>query len=71
MLEGLSVFEIQRLRLTLWARGKIFDFVNRNQRHNEGWCMCGSKIEDHGYSDGHSPVDAWYYHRNQFVFRGK
>ncbi len=71
MIEHLSVIEIQKLRLTIWARGIIFDFINRNQRHNEGYCMCGDKIEEHGFGSGHAPVDAWYYYREQFVHRGK
>jgi hypothetical protein len=67
----LSRLRETRLRLTYWARGKIFDFVNRRYRDHEGWCMCGSKCEDHGYDDGHSPVDAWYYNRDQYVYRRK
>jgi hypothetical protein len=62
---------LRKQLLTFWARGKIFDFVNRKQRHHEGWCMCGSKVEDHGYWDGHGPVDAWYYNRDEFVYRKK
>ncbi len=57
--------------LTFWARGKIFDILNRNHRSHEGYCMCGDKIEYHGFGSGHSPVDAWYYYRDQFVRRGK
>lgn len=33
--------------------------------------MCGSKIEDHGYGDGHGPVDAWYYNRDQYVYKDR
>jgi hypothetical protein len=57
--------------LTFWARGKIFDFIERKNRHHEGYCMCGDKIEYHSFGSGHSPVDAWYYYRDQFVYRTK
>lgn len=75
MLDGLSypivVCAIYRVKIKLWARGKIFDFINRHQRHNEGWCMCGDKMENHGYESGHAPVDMWYYYRDQFVLKEK
>jgi hypothetical protein len=60
---------IRKQLLTFWSRGKIFDIVSRKHRSNEGWCMCGGKIEDHGYDDGHGPVDAWHYYRDQFVYK--
>lgn len=64
---------MERLILNLararrWARGKWFDFIQRNYRHVEGYCMCGDKIEYHGFGSGHSPVDAWHYYRDQFVW---
>jgi hypothetical protein len=59
---------LRKQLLTFWARGKIFDIVNRNYRHMEGYCMCGTKCDDHGFGDGHGPVDSWYYNRDQFVY---
>jgi hypothetical protein len=61
--------KLRRQLITFWARGKIFDFIERKNRCNEGYCMCGSKVEDHGFGDGHGPVDAWYYYRDKFVYR--
>jgi hypothetical protein len=61
---------IRKQLITFWARGKVFDFVNRKHRGNEGWCMCGDRMENHGYDSGHGPVDMWYYYRDQFIYRG-
>lgn len=58
-------------RLRYWLRGKWFDWKNRRYRFHEGWCMCGDKIENHGYGSGHSPVDAWHYNRDQYVYGDK
>lgn len=33
------------------------------------FCCCGEGLADHGYSNGHSPVDAGNYWFNDFVKR--
>lgn len=35
----------------------------------EGYCMCGSAVEAHGFGDGHSPVDAGVYYAGQAMER--
>lgn len=32
-----------------------------------GCCCCGSMVADHGYGDGHSPVDSGSYHAQQII----
>lgn len=32
-----------------------------------GYCCCGSKVDDHGMGDGHSPVDEGGYYQLQAI----
>lgn len=58
-----------RQRFVRWLRGKWFDWRNRQHRENEGWCMCGSQCDQHGWGDGHLPVDMWHYHRDNYIYK--
>lgn len=45
-------------RFVIWYRGKWFDFRNCQHRCNE-----------HGWGDGHSPVDMWHHYRDNYIYR--
>ena len=34
-----------------------------------GWCMCGDRIDDHGYNSNHNPVDMMDYYTEQMLIR--
>lgn len=74
--QNLPKTHMQRLRmrarlLRLRFRGWWFDTRNRKARGNwEGVCCCGSDMDHHEdpYNCGHSPVDAYHYYRDQYVY---
>lgn len=53
----------QRLETAL---RKAINFL-RSAPLASGLCCCGNPIEGHGYTDGHSPVDAAQYHADQLA----
>jgi hypothetical protein len=48
------------------AADKARDFL-RHAPLESGVCCCGNPIEDHGYDDGHSPVDELQYHASNLA----
>lgn len=48
-------------------RGMYFDWKNRHHRDQEGWCMCGERVDEHGWGNGHTAVDSWHYYRDRYI----
>lgn len=64
-----SVAAFWRYRLRAKVRGWWFDYTCPEAKASEGICCCGSPIDQHGWGDGHSPVDMYHYHKDAYVSR--
>lgn len=79
---GLVVVEAIRLLWTIWGYnikwkwtllrrwywGLVFDLTWKEAKADKGWCCCGDRVEDHGYTSDHSPVDRYHYHKDRYIF---
>lgn len=40
-----------------------------NMTGGYGWCMCGDRIDNHGYASNHNPVDMVDYYTDQRLIK--
>lgn len=58
--------EIAFQRAKLQQFDQFLEFV-KGAPVSSGVCCCGSEVDKHGYSDGHSAVDQWDYSLGKWV----
>lgn len=58
---------VWRIRL-MKSASKLYDqlasglYLMEHARWDTGYCCCGGAVDQHGWGDGHSPVDEGNYH---------